>query len=139
MVLVDLGVNSHMKKLPLPPLVVVTGLLIFITSQAWSQPYGAPMTLNGVADCGMWIEARATNRAMPLEHSLQGFINGVSLGSGFDVWTANGVRTSKEQAFFFIDNYCQKNPLSTIWEGGMVLANEKTNNAIRNQLRRNSK
>ena len=128
-----------MKKLLIFPIVVVTSLLALNISTTWGQPYGAPMTINGVADCGMWLEARATNRAMPLEHGLQGFINGISQGSGFDVWTANGVRTSKEQAFFYIDNYCQKNPLSNIWEGGFTLANEKTKNAILNQLRKNAK
>jgi len=102
---------------------------------AWSQPYGAPITLNGIADCAMWIEARSTNRAVPLEHSLQGYLNGIATGAGIDVWTANGVRTSKEQAFLFIDNYCQKNPLKTIWDGGFDLANEKTNNALINQLK----
>jgi hypothetical protein len=101
-----------------------------------AQPYGPPITFRGIADCGQWVKARSLGTAGYLETGVIGFINGTSNGSGIDVWYGNGSKMSDDAAFLFVDNYCQKNPLDSIWSAAAALANANTNNRVLNQLRK---
>lgn len=116
--------------------------LVYITlfmlgaSNLQAQPYGQPITFRGIADCGQWVNARALGTAGYLETGVIGFINGTSNGSGIDVWYGKGSKMSDEAAFLYIDNYCQKNPLDSVWFAAASLADVNTNNRIKNNLRK---
>jgi len=98
------------------------------------------VTVRGLVDCGNWISARAMQPASAYyETALQAYINGLSMASGIDVWNWGGNKLSEQQAFLYVDNYCQKNPLEDIWQAGWMLANEKTNNALINQSKKRSR
>jgi hypothetical protein len=107
-------------------------LLISGVSQAQQA-----VTLRGLVDCGNWIKARSTQPAAAYyETAIQSYINGLSMASNIDIWSWGGNKMSEQQAFLYIDGYCQKHPLEDIWQAGWVLANEKTQNALTNQLKK---
>lgn len=108
-----------MKMLSAKAVLVLGALIVPAHSSA-----GEGVMLEGLVDCGVWVQARQTQRAGILEGNLIGFINGLALGRGVDVWTSAGKRISREQAFLWMDNYCRTNPLESIWTGGYKLADE---------------
>jgi hypothetical protein len=115
-------------------------ILFFYVCNIQAQPYGAPITIRGLADCGKWVSARAMQpSAAYFETAIQGYINGIVMASGIDVWNWNGSRMSEQQAFLYVDNYCHKHPLEDIWQASWMLVNEKTNNALINQARKRGK
>jgi hypothetical protein len=88
------------------------------------------ITVEGWIDCGKWVEARKQERAVALEHYLIGLLNGLALGSYVDFWRAGGIKLSSEQAFLWMDNYCQREPLSDPVTGAIALMKEQTGNAL---------
>jgi len=81
-------------------------------------------------DCALWADARKrpAPSAIALEHYVTGLVNGLALGSGTEFWRAkSGI--SKEQVYYYIDTYCQKNPLEGVLSGVIAVINEQTNNA----------
>ena len=112
-------------------------LLFFIfTDLAFAQNV---IALKGLLPCDKWLSARQMSTADYYETAIQGFINGIATATNIEIWNANGVRMSDEQAYLYIDNYCRKFPLEDAWRAGWALANEKTNNALINQLKKRIK
>lgn len=103
-------------------------LLMFSTSSNFS--YGQEFTLMGIADCGLWHQARSSGGSKLFEHSIQGFVNGAAMATGIDIWNGGGVKTSPESAYLYIDNYCKSHPLESIWQASYAFINEKTNKAF---------
>lgn len=93
-------------------------LPVFSAEGIWTQ---------GSINCGDWLNARKTNKADYLEHYLVGLVNGLALGRSVEIWHANGVNVTQDQFFYWMDAYCQKEPLSTPITGAGVFANERTN------------
>ena len=92
--------------------------------------------LQGSVDCGMWIDARSKNNAVALESFTVGLVNGLSIGSVLNIWSAKGVAVSQSQLNFWMDEYCKKNPLSGIFQGANVFADEMTNGKFSKQLKK---
>ena len=87
-------------------------------------------------DCGLWLKSRKTNSAQYLETFLTGTVNGMAFGAWLEIWRGtDGVLVSSEQLFFWMDNWCQKNPLKNTAEGTVVFANERTNGAFVNRFK----
>jgi len=86
--------------------------------------------MQGYIDCGTWYQARNDKRSGILEASIQGFVNGAAIGSEIEIWQSNGVKTSPQTLFLYVDNYCKSNPLSNAYEASIAFINEKTNNAF---------
>jgi hypothetical protein len=82
-------------------------------------------------DCGEWLKARKLKRSSPYEAHLVGLLSGMAIGRMTDIWKAHGNPMSKEQAYVWMDKYCQSNPLSKVVIGAEELANEKTNGEYR--------
>jgi hypothetical protein len=82
-------------------------------------------------DCGEWLKARKLKRSSPYEAHLVGLLSGMAIGRMIDIWKAHGNPMSKEQAYVWMDKYCQSNPLSKVVIGAEELANEKTNGEYR--------
>jgi hypothetical protein len=82
-------------------------------------------------DCGEWVKARKLKRSSPHEARLVGLLDGMAIGRMIEIWKAQGNPMSKEQAYLWMDKYCQSNPLSRVVSGAEELANEKTNGEYR--------
>ena len=87
-------------------------------------------------DCGMWLEARNKNNAASLESFIVGLVNGLSIGATMNIWNGKGVAVSQAQLHYWMDEYCKKNPLSGIYEGAHVFADEMTNGKFSKQIKK---
>jgi hypothetical protein len=101
--------------------------LLFIALSFYVSASAQQIWLDGGDDCGAWISIRKSNTAaVAYEHYVLGLMNGLSIGSQMEFWKAKGTKLSREQVFFWMDNYCAKNPLSSPTLGGFELMNEQT-------------
>ena len=91
----------------------VTLLVAFSVNANAFAVFGSP-------DCGQWVKAQnATHRAW-----LLGYLSGMNA-----VWTKGQSAvggpldklSSAQQAFVWMDNYCQKNPLKDVGDGATGL------------------
>jgi hypothetical protein len=82
-------------------------------------------------DCGEWLKARKLKRSSPHEAHLVGLLSGMAIGRMTDIWRAQGNPMTREQAYSWMDQYCQSNPRSRVVVGAEVLANERTNGEYR--------
>lgn len=74
--------------------------------------------------CAAWAEARKDQQAQLIEQQLVGTLNGFALATGRDFWQTGGTIDS-QQAFFWMDQYCAKNPLDHLIMGAAALATER--------------
>jgi hypothetical protein len=82
-------------------------------------------------DCGEWVKARKLKRSSPYEAHLVGLLDGMAVGRMIDIWKAQGKPMSKDEAYVWMDKYCQSSPLSRVVIGAEELANERTNGEYR--------
>ena len=78
----------------------------------------------GATDCGKWIsEKHATDRGW-----LLGYMSGLNFMFKVSGGKTDPLNTvdSASQIFIWMDNYCQKNPLSKVTKGGNDLFIELT-------------
>ena len=69
------------------------------------------LTMMGIMDCGLWLDARNSNRAVVLESHIQGFVNGWNFGrGGKDIWKYP-TNLSASQVYYYLDAECRKNPM----------------------------
>jgi hypothetical protein len=92
---------------------------------------GQSIWVEASEDCREWLKARKLKRSSPYEAHLVGLLSGMAIGRMIDIWKAHGNPMSKEQAYVWMDKYCQSNPLSKVVIGAEELANEKTNGEYR--------
>ena len=82
-------------------------------------------------DCGEWLKARKLKRSSPHEARLVGLLSGMAVGRMVDIWKAQGKPMTKDQAYLWMDKYCESNPRSRVVIGAEELANERTNGEYR--------
>jgi hypothetical protein len=58
-------------------------------------------------------------------------LDGMAIGRMIEIWKAQGSPMSKEQAYSWMDQYCQANSHSRVVIGAEELANERTNGEYR--------
>lgn len=92
---------------------------------------GQTIRVETAEDCGEWTKARKLKRSSPHEARLIGLLDGMAIGRMIEIWKAQGSPMSKEQAYSWMDKYCQSNPVSKVAIGAEELANEKTNGEYR--------
>ena len=102
-------------------------LLLFLITSMFVNAHGAT-TLIGTRSCSDWMKSRSTDKSLKLtrlnnETWLLGYLSGLSSGSGKDA-LAN---TNNSSIFTWMDNYCQKNPMNNISDGGVYLFLELEN------------
>ncbi len=110
---------------PSRSIVFGAGLLAVATMLACGSAR-AVVVIEGVVDCRDWTEGRAGHTAVNLEHYVLGLLNGVAWGSGKEFWRAGGNKFSPEQAYQWIDNYCQANPQKQVMTGAAELFEKQT-------------
>lgn len=98
-------------------------LMLLLLACCLAQPvFGAK--IYGVRDCGEWINRKKNPYSeLAVEAWLAGYMSGLSVmhhlnGNKNDPL---GKTNSVDQIFLWMDNYCQKNPLSDIPDGGNAL------------------
>ena len=89
----------------------------------------------GTLDCGMWIKGREEKASEILEHYVMGTINGLALGRSVEIWKANGIEVSVDQAYLWLDNYCRQNPLQHVMPGLIRFSDERTSGRFSTALR----
>jgi hypothetical protein len=104
-------VAVQMKK---PILILATGLLISLHLHAV-----ADVTIRGSVGCGTWLEAKGWPRA-GYEGWLVGYLSGQAVGTGKDILKG----TDSASLNRWMDNYCNANPLATVGNGGVELAEQ---------------
>ena len=82
-------------------------------------------------DCAEWLKARKLKRSSPHEARLVGLLDGMAVGRVIEIWKARGNSMSRDQAYEWMDQYCQSNPRTRIVIGAEALANERTNGEYR--------
>lgn len=98
--------------------------------------YAQSVAIQGRLDCADWLESRKSNNAAPFEHYVLGFVNGLALGRMVDIWNAKGIKVNRAQLFYWMDNYCSKNPLNDVVSGSFDFADEMTNGAYKKAHRK---
>lgn len=74
--------------------------------------------------CADWASARSEKTALAGEYYLTGVLTGMALSSMQDFWR-QPYPIEKDQVFFWMDQYCARNPLSIVMTGAFVLAEER--------------
>jgi hypothetical protein len=110
--------------------IVMTALLMAVTSHA------AEVSVQSAVNCAQWAQSRTSGRSALYESFFLGLINGMSLGSGVEFWNAKPVEVTREQAIFWLDKFCDKNPLSDMYLGAFSLLNEHTDGEYYRQVSR---
>ena len=106
-------------------------LLALALALTWGISAGQRIWVEASEDCGEWLKARKLKRSSPYEAHLVGLLSGMAIGRMIDIWKAQGSPMSKDQAYLWMDQYCQSNPLSKVVIGAEELANERTNGEYR--------
>ena len=77
------------------------------------------VTMFGGGDCGQWVATSKSNAS--LKHWLVGYMSGLNAGMSSEKNDPLNKLNSAEQIFLWMDNFCTKNPLKTISNGGNAL------------------
>jgi hypothetical protein len=101
-----------------------------------AKSFGQNINVEGLLDCGKWLDARKQGSASALEHYAIGTVNGLSLGSGYEIWMGDGNRTTRSQLFYWLDAHCTKNPLDNVVSALMQFADQKTIGAWRGEKKK---
>jgi hypothetical protein len=104
-----------MKTLKIKNLLVAFVLGLLLVQPAISQTG----TTFGMSDCGQWVSTSKSNFAV--RAWLLGFMSGVNSGRATAKRDPLDKINSSEQIFLWMDNFCQKNPLKNVQEGGNIL------------------
>ncbi|MDB4235113.1 hypothetical protein N9828_01320 [bacterium] len=81
----------------------------------------AGVTVKAYATCAAWAKDRRSN-IIYSEFALIGMLNGLAFTSGRNFWA----NLEPDQVFFWMDRYCDNNPLSNTTDGAIKLMNETT-------------
>jgi hypothetical protein len=71
--------------------------------------------------CADWAETRRSTYKFS-EFALLGMLNGLAFTSGKNFWA----NLEPDQVYFWMDRYCDNNPLSNTTDGAIKLMNETT-------------
>jgi hypothetical protein len=74
----------------------------------------------GAVSCGKWVENRTMRFAISYEYWLHGYLSGIAIGTNKNFLEG----TDGDSLDLWMDDYCQKNPLNSIGNGGSALAME---------------
>jgi len=107
-----------MKTLKLKNLLVAFVLGLLLVQPAIRQT-GATGTTFGMPDCGQWVSTSKSNFAV--RAWLLGFMSGMNSGRATARRDPLDKINSSEQIFLWMDNFCQKNPLKNVQQGGNIL------------------
>ena len=90
----------------------------FIFSMVLLNPAQAVITF-GIPDCGQWVNNKTETR----KTWLLGYMSGLSVMHELNKNRDDPLKkiNSAQQIYLWMDNYCQKNPLKDVSDGGAAL------------------
>ena len=101
---------------------IKTPIILLFTVLSISNSFGLEYRV--FVQCGDWVESRkqvlgtaSDWQKLVVETGVLAFLSGWQARSNKDVFKG----TSNESIFLWMDNYCQKNPLSNTYDGAMIL------------------
>ncbi|MBL8808128.1 MAG: hypothetical protein JNN22_14885 [Rhodospirillales bacterium] len=97
-------------------------LFVFVGSAALAQSVWVE---GGSLTCADWATARQDKVAHNYESYAMGLLDGYVLATGNEFWRTKG-GLARNQAFFYIDTFCQKMPLENVTVGIWQLFSERT-------------
>jgi hypothetical protein len=97
--------------------------LIAVLCCASFPSFGQSVTYFGGVDCGAWINRNSQTQ----QAWLTGFLSGMNSSLANPKNDPLAKLISADQIFIWMDNYCQKNPLETVWSGAHKLYRELGN------------
>ena len=104
----------------------ITTMSLSVTSSKVDAQY---ITMGASYTCAGWAEARDTPMTNLIsEYWLVGLMNGLAIGSGKDFWA----NIEQNQLIFWMDRYCDNNPLGNTVTGAGDLMIERFGNGWRN-------
>lgn len=117
---------------------IMRGILVIVMLLMSSVTAGAQgvMTNGGTMDCGKWLSARKSMTANYYEHYLLGIVDGLALGRWVDVWAGKGGQVTTEQFYYWMDAYCEKNPLDMTITGAVNFADEMSNGVFKKKAKK---
>jgi hypothetical protein len=94
-------------------------MLAMLLSFGASPCMAGPISVIGGISCGDWVKYRKKDDMSKLvsEARLVAFLSGLALASEVDILAD----ANNESLYLWTDNYCQKNPLDTIYGSGQML------------------
>jgi hypothetical protein len=107
-----------MKTIKVKDLLIALVTILILIPPAMSQGVG----IYGGSDCGQWVANSKSN--FSLKAWVLGYISGLNAALGDSRNDPLYKINSAEQIFLWMDNFCQKNPLKTVQEGGNALYSE---------------
>jgi hypothetical protein len=98
-------------------------VFVFLSMSSWVL--SEPVRGSGATSCGSWIKERKNGTASFDQNWLLGFMSGYNHYKD-DRTTKNGIfgSTDNEGIAAWMDNYCEKNPLSDQYSGVIEMIEE---------------
>lgn len=79
---------------------------------------------------------RKTQTATNYEYYLLGLIDGMAFGRAVDVWAGKGGHITQVQFYYWMDAYCEKNPLDFAVTATFNFANEMSDGLYKKKMQR---
>ena len=117
-----------MKKTLMTASLMIALLTNFTATQA--EAVSVAVSVKAYATCAEWAKDRKSDVRYS-EFSLIGMLNGLAFASGRDFWA----NLKNDQVYFWMDRYCDNNPLSNTTDGAIKLMNETTGTTYRKFIR----
>jgi hypothetical protein len=109
---------------------------------ASSMIAGSTQVVVPLDDCGQWMQAREAKQAQAWVYQsyVVGLLTGMSMASNVPLLgNSPQARVSDEQVYFWMDEYCRKNPLRYLEDGVLAFANETSHDTYHQAVERASK
>jgi hypothetical protein len=95
-------------------------LIAFVTSLIFIHPAISQISTSfGASDCGQWVAKSKSNPAY--RTWLLGYMSGLNSALFTSKNDPLDKINSAEQIFLWMDNFCQRNPLKNVQDGGNAL------------------
>jgi hypothetical protein len=104
----------------------------------WAQSLSAasPQMVE-LNDCGKWLQARQAKSAWALQGYVVGILTGMIEATGVSLLGASPqAAISNEQIYFWVDEYCRKDPLKNLEEAMPAFADEVSHGAYQQAVNR---
>jgi hypothetical protein len=107
-------------------LLTAASLALALSTNIIGTPVAA-VTLMGGNSCAEWAEDRRLddNVSKRSQAWLRGLLNGFAFAADKEFWDS-GDGLTNDQVFFWMDRYCDENPLKRVANGAVTLMNERT-------------
>lgn len=74
--------------------------------------------------CADWAKSRSNGTSFPIEQFFNGMLDGLAVASRQDLWRSPYTIETK-QAHYWLDRYCEREPLNNVVSGALALATER--------------